>query len=574
MELDIRSIIQTLQQLDSDGIGSISRDELRRVIQALSAPPGALDNAAIDRLFASFGAATDSQINYEDFITWLSQGALLKVPVLDETRRLCGLDVIEVREIEQITVQELEEMRALRCPPQAVQSALAVTCLILGSAHSKLPPSRPMAWSRVQRIMADTSFIQNVHGFDVATLVAAPALVTYLASTYFHSQPAHASILGNVSESQRPSVKNAPARLPSVSSSSKTLQAMACREALTEDRVKRASKAAAALFRWCSSMLVSAAASVQSPAVGTEIGAVLEVPSVGILQEESTEITVTRSSSIDVSLLPWLILWTWQRLVLHSWRDNCALRRVKLAKLEAQHGPHLPCYVMDLYFGQGFRTVQQQSHYNTALQKENLGGPGYPVYEPYDGRLLKIERAMRQQGSDLLEKLRTVVEVLHLCPDLQLQVLTCEGASEITCTRLLSVRDWFEERPRFISCDAVLSNLVSSEDIVCRLRIAARDTPMRRFFLTRASAVATVDAMARSSTNPFTLWTLVLLEAHLLSGGSSIELRGLAVLSRGHLCAFLVNLQLLGALGETVQTILNLASYASRLESQFQVTHT
>lgn len=110
--------------------------------------------------------------------------------------------------INNINIEELLEIRSFAEPPAVVKRTLQLTCIILNAACVKTPKAEP-AWAEVKARVANGSFLDEIRNYDMATLYDAPAVVEFVKSTYF-------------SES----------------------------EPLTFTRVQRASRAAAALFRW------------------------------------------------------------------------------------------------------------------------------------------------------------------------------------------------------------------------------------------------------------------------------------------------------------------------------------
>lgn len=121
--------------------------------------------------------------------------------------------------VRNISMDELLEIRSFAEPPAVVKRTLQLTCIILNAASIKRPAELP--WAQVKTKMANDSFLDEIKNYDMATLRDSPAVVEFLKSTYFG--------------------ENDP---------------------LTFSRVERASRAAAALFRW-SAKAVKEATSVE-----------------------------------------------------------------------------------------------------------------------------------------------------------------------------------------------------------------------------------------------------------------------------------------------------------------------
>lgn len=140
--------------------------------------------------------------------------------VFEEVQRLGGCQASGVSPscgLENITVQELEEIRRLKNPPVVVRRTLEMVCLIL-SAGNAPSSSAPPQWPKVQR-MLERNFVHRMLSFDLELLRTAPKLSRYLVAEYFFSSDgAHAK-------------KD--------------------RDSLTFSRVRRASRPVSALFRWC-----------------------------------------------------------------------------------------------------------------------------------------------------------------------------------------------------------------------------------------------------------------------------------------------------------------------------------
>lgn len=74
-EKTVNDIKSVFRQYDSNGDGTISKDELERVIKALSGPMVAFAQADVDRIFAAIDVNQDKKIQYDEFINWLTDGS-------------------------------------------------------------------------------------------------------------------------------------------------------------------------------------------------------------------------------------------------------------------------------------------------------------------------------------------------------------------------------------------------------------------------------------------------------------------------------------------------------------------
>jgi len=172
-----------------------------------------------------------------------------------------------------ISSDELLEIRSLKRPPRVVQRALEATYMLLMAAE--LPrPFAPPEWSSVQKLLADAGLFNRMLMYDMGLLRGLPELVSYLKAEYF----------GGVRDS--PSFRNTwhgsggfhDSPSPRNTWRSSALHASADEENLTFERVLRASHAAAALFRWCSMTVATAAEPVPSETPAVEEKPAAEAP--------------------------------------------------------------------------------------------------------------------------------------------------------------------------------------------------------------------------------------------------------------------------------------------------------
>eukprot|EP00927_Polykrikos_kofoidii_P050976 TRINITY_DN44791_c0_g1_i1.p1 TRINITY_DN44791_c0_g1~~TRINITY_DN44791_c0_g1_i1.p1 ORF type:complete len:437 (-),score=71.05 TRINITY_DN44791_c0_g1_i1:71-1351(-) len=149
-----------------------------------------------------------------------------------------------------ITVEELQELRALRRPPPVVRRTLEATCLILCAGdRGARPVLATPSWDSVQRIMASANFTHRMLDFDVASLRSHKALTAFVATEYFECRGSRRST------SRASSLGKRSSPLPAKRGSLKP--ATLKQEPLTFAKVHRANHAASALFRWCGAILVS-----------------------------------------------------------------------------------------------------------------------------------------------------------------------------------------------------------------------------------------------------------------------------------------------------------------------------
>mmetsp|Transcript_44597 Transcript_44597/g.80196 ORF Transcript_44597/g.80196 Transcript_44597/m.80196 type:complete len:318 (-) Transcript_44597:123-1076(-) len=181
------------------------------------------------------------------------------VYVFEEVQRLGNGDDASLGLVGNISVKELQEIRSLKSPPVVVRRILEVVYLLLQTPSPKptLPP-----WPKVQRFL-EGQFVERLQKFQIDRLSEAPHLAEFIVSEYFKGTGSG--------------------------------------EQLTFRRVKRANKAAAALFRWCAQQLKAVveelhveaeAEEEQSEEIAEEIveeAIVEEVPEEEIVEEAPEE---------------------------------------------------------------------------------------------------------------------------------------------------------------------------------------------------------------------------------------------------------------------------------------------
>mmetsp|Transcript_75496 Transcript_75496/g.234245 ORF Transcript_75496/g.234245 Transcript_75496/m.234245 type:complete len:448 (+) Transcript_75496:74-1417(+) len=195
------------------------------------------------------------------------EGAAGLVSVFAEVLRLAGSDDsaagAAVAAAGRLTGRELEEIRTLRSPPVVVRRTLEATFLLLNTRTAN-GPFAPPAWQRVQKMLAEGTFLARMREYDATSLRESPALAQYIAAEYFGGNSGCASPRGrsmsrtrSTSRSDFRSASPSPVgRRATWAANGKKLSAV--EEPLTYQRVLYASHAAAALFGWCTATLVDA----------------------------------------------------------------------------------------------------------------------------------------------------------------------------------------------------------------------------------------------------------------------------------------------------------------------------
>mmetsp|Transcript_87487 Transcript_87487/g.245656 ORF Transcript_87487/g.245656 Transcript_87487/m.245656 type:complete len:403 (-) Transcript_87487:14-1222(-) len=147
-------------------------------------------------------------------------------------------------ELQRITKADLEELRHMARPPELVRECLELVYLALHVAKvrgsiKRLPPGGRLAipWENVRAMLARfETFFPAMDRFDIAPLVAAPEVVSYISRTYLdHGR-------------------------------------------LTADRVRRSSAACAALFGWYAHVSIRLEAALELVTVGAELANLTRPP--------------------------------------------------------------------------------------------------------------------------------------------------------------------------------------------------------------------------------------------------------------------------------------------------------
>lgn len=192
---------------------------------------------------------------------------------------------------------ELLEIRSLKHPPRVVQRSLEATYMLLMVKELGRPFAAP-DWASVQRLLADIGLLNRMLRYDISLLQAEPELLAFLKAEYF---------LGGTE-----SPGNRSARTPRGRS-----VAADAEEKLTFERVLRASRAAAALFHWCSTTCTSAEESVVGEVVEKEPEqpplepippiAAVEVPPPEVVEAPKPQPRADRHFEVLVPSLPYAI---------------------------------------------------------------------------------------------------------------------------------------------------------------------------------------------------------------------------------------------------------------------------
>lgn len=161
------------------------------------------------------------------------------VRVFDEVGQTEGI-------AEALTMSALDEIRRLANPPVPVRRTLEVVHLVLhAQQYWRGIPRDGVKWERVQRTMSSEDFVQRLQSFDIEVLRRTPHLARDLFEVYFNA---------NRGADRRPS---------RLASKSLTLSRLPSKspawEALSLERVRFASTAAAALFSWAARAVHEAA---------------------------------------------------------------------------------------------------------------------------------------------------------------------------------------------------------------------------------------------------------------------------------------------------------------------------
>lgn len=82
-DLTLKQLQQIFERYDANGNRTISKDELRKVLQALDRT--SWTERKVDRLFRAIDVKRDGRIDYDEFVRWLSAGA-----TPDERRQILG----------------------------------------------------------------------------------------------------------------------------------------------------------------------------------------------------------------------------------------------------------------------------------------------------------------------------------------------------------------------------------------------------------------------------------------------------------------------------------------------------
>lgn len=145
---------------------------------------------------------------------------------------------------EALTMASLDEIRRLTNPPMPVRRTLEVVHLVLhAQQYWRGVPPDGVKWERVQRTVSSEDFVQRLQGFSIEALRQFPNLARDLHEVYF--SPDAGSGQRRLSSRRSYSVAR-------ISSKGRVY------EALSPQRVRHASNAAAALFSWAAKTVTAA----------------------------------------------------------------------------------------------------------------------------------------------------------------------------------------------------------------------------------------------------------------------------------------------------------------------------
>lgn len=182
--------------------------------------------------------------------------------VFEEMQKLVA-DCTEVSSgmsVGELTNKDMEEIRQLKNPPVVVRRTLEAVYLLMNAARAPARP-QPPDWARVQRMLSDANFLSKMLNYDSAILQSSPVLTGYVASEYFGGSSGAEVGRRNSTGSLRPELRRS--RTTGFNRRGSVLDEA---EPLTFSRVFRASKAAAALFRWSALVIVQALEADLAPA--------------------------------------------------------------------------------------------------------------------------------------------------------------------------------------------------------------------------------------------------------------------------------------------------------------------
>eukprot|EP00931_Biecheleriopsis_adriatica_P092821 TRINITY_DN66599_c0_g1_i1.p1 TRINITY_DN66599_c0_g1~~TRINITY_DN66599_c0_g1_i1.p1 ORF type:complete len:490 (+),score=91.58 TRINITY_DN66599_c0_g1_i1:81-1550(+) len=170
----------------------------------------------------------------------MEDSVFMRLEALQQRRRELQDVVATPAELENISRAELEELRHLLRPPQVVRECLDVVFAALHvDKASKLMRSKPpgerlsFPWPEVQRMLIRyDSFFPAMMSYDLTMLLSAPELAQHISFAYFDPQS---------------------------------------KDRLTEERVRKCSVAAAALYRWCGCTVTRVIAALELQTVVAEI---------------------------------------------------------------------------------------------------------------------------------------------------------------------------------------------------------------------------------------------------------------------------------------------------------------
>lgn len=192
-----------------------------------------------------------------------------RVSVLEELLKIAGTNEADAgsqvqeaaNSVGSLTSKDMEEIRTMHSPPPILRRTLEATWLLLNASKNVSSPAPP-SWARVQRMLSDAGFLSRMMTFDVEALKNAPELSSFVAAEYFGAgQKVAVRRLDSKNSLGSRSSLDPGRKLTFVEAGRRTFPtygrtSTATDEPLTFQRVSRGSRAAGALFRWCTTTLV------------------------------------------------------------------------------------------------------------------------------------------------------------------------------------------------------------------------------------------------------------------------------------------------------------------------------
>lgn len=390
--------------------------------------------------------------------------------------------VSDSERVENITVEELAEVRRLSRPPVVVRRTLEATCLILQAAH---PPARfkQPAWPMVQKRLAEDSFLMDVLQFDVSHLRAVPLLASFVATEYFSDAFADTSCK-----------KSSPPKA----------------ETLTFARVFHANKAAAALFKWCARILFAAAFETDE----TIDRAPSEHPLVSEQEEPSRELAAASEIDETIDLPP--------PEQPHVPQEEEASQ--ELVESVAHEEPELPS---DTSEAESFR----QRRLLKAWRDVCIASAPDRHFEVS----IMFHVGQYSIGKHHLPTMMNMMSAMCGGPKLRLQLMGCKDALEgndVSTWRLDATRKFLAKRGFSVFCDGQwrTATWTRSSGVLCKVHLD-NERQLRDYFKAR-DAAWTDSSLGPSERELFCILLPAVAASYL--GAGAEELDEIVVASRNH----------------------------------------